>query len=134
MRRILLDTSAYSAFFRGHPRIVRAVQGADELHLDPVVIGELLSGFRAGSREKRNRDELDGFLASRRVQVLEITEETSARYAIIVDELKKSGCPIPTNDVCYVACPMAVCYVACPMAVDLGFRCSLNDSSRAAGR
>jgi tRNA(fMet)-specific endonuclease VapC len=93
-----MDTSAYSAFFRGHAEVVLAVQRAQRLYLSAVVLGELLAGFRKGSREEKNRTELRQFLSSRRVAVLELDEETSERYALIADGLWKAGTPIPTND------------------------------------
>jgi len=37
-----------------------------------IVIGELLSGFRSGKYEKRNRQELNEFMASPRVKILSI--------------------------------------------------------------
>ena len=41
--RLLLDTSVYSAFMRGHPEIKAAVQEADELSLNSVTLGELFA-------------------------------------------------------------------------------------------
>ena len=98
MKRVLIDTSAYSAFFRGHSGVVRAIQQASRLYLCSIVLGELLAGFRKGSREEKNRKDLREFVGSRRVELLEIDEETSERYAIIADTLWKAGTPIPTND------------------------------------
>ena len=43
MMRVLLDTSAYSAFMLGHPEVEVALQRADEIYLTPVVLGELLA-------------------------------------------------------------------------------------------
>jgi predicted nucleic acid-binding protein len=37
--RILLDTSAYSAFMRGHAEVKLVLQGAEEIHLTPIVLG-----------------------------------------------------------------------------------------------
>jgi tRNA(fMet)-specific endonuclease VapC len=98
MRRVLLDTSAYSAFFRGHSDVKRAVQRAGRLYLNPVVLGELYAGFRLGSKEEKNREELHELISSRRVEILNIDLETSERYSVIVDTLRKQGMPIPTND------------------------------------
>ena len=69
MSRLLLDTSAYAAFFRGHPTAVAAVREASELALSPIVLGELRSGFLKGSRRARNERELAEFLASPRCTV-----------------------------------------------------------------
>ena len=48
MRRILLDTSAYSAFKRGHDDIRTILQEADDITVTPVVLGELYAGFARG--------------------------------------------------------------------------------------
>ncbi|MBS3909190.1 MAG: type II toxin-antitoxin system VapC family toxin [Actinobacteria bacterium] len=99
MNRVLLDTSAYSAFFKGDPAAVEAVQAADEIYLNPIVLGELLAGFIRGNKEKKNRTELETFLSSPRVYLQIIDEETSERYALILSSLKDKGTPIPTNDI-----------------------------------
>lgn len=102
----MLDTSAYSAFLKGHAEVTQALQEADEIFLNPVVIGELLSGFAMGAKEKMNRDILDEFLASPRVQVLRVDPETSERYAVILTYLRRKGTPIPTNDLWIAASAM----------------------------
>ncbi|MBA4348460.1 MAG: VapC toxin family PIN domain ribonuclease [Thermodesulfovibrio sp.] len=97
-KRIMLDTSAYSAFLRGNAEIKSSLQQASEIFLNPVILGELLAGFLMGKREKKNRTVLQEFLSSSRVKVVEIDEETSERYAVIINYLRKEGIPIPTND------------------------------------
>ena len=106
MRRVLLDTSAYSAFMRGHESVKRAIQRADEIVLTPIVLGELRAGFRRGSRPLDNEDQLRAFRASSRVSVIEMDEETSERYAEIVTALRAAGAPIPTNDAWIAASAM----------------------------
>jgi tRNA(fMet)-specific endonuclease VapC len=98
-RLILLDTSAYSAFKRGHERIERTVQEAEEIYLASIAIGELLSGFRGGSRERQNRDGLKQFLSSPRVRLLAVDEDAAERYGVIQHDLRVAGTPIPTNDI-----------------------------------
>lgn len=99
MREILLDTSAYSAFMRGHPELKLAVQRTEEISVTPIVLGELISGFKMGKNEGRNRQLLEEFLSSPRVNIIEIDEETSERYAIILNALRDKGTPIPTHDI-----------------------------------
>jgi len=96
--KIMLDTSAYSAYLRGNEDVKRAIREADELYLNPVVLGELYAGFAHGGKEKRNREILREFLASPRVQVAVIDEETADRYAAIIAYLWAKGTPLPTND------------------------------------
>ncbi|GFO56981.1 hypothetical protein GMSM_39880 [Geomonas sp. Red276] len=79
---------------------------ADEVHLSAVVVGELLSGFRKGNSEKRNRQILDKFLSITRVSILPLTHQTSERYALILDYLRRNGTPIPTNDLWIAASSM----------------------------
>ncbi|MFN8093173.1 MAG: type II toxin-antitoxin system VapC family toxin [Vicinamibacteria bacterium] len=98
MSRLLLDTSAYAAFFRGHPTAVAAVREASELALSPIVLGELRSGFLKGSRRARNERELAEFLASPRCTVPPIDEDTAERYAAIHGYLRRQGTPVSPND------------------------------------
>lgn len=104
--RILLDTSAYSAFKRGHPQVGAAVRLADSVALSPVVLGELLGGFARGRHRRRNEEELHEFLDSFRVSVLSIDVETAARYAVILNALRSAGTMLPTNDVWIAATAM----------------------------
>jgi predicted nucleic acid-binding protein len=59
---VLLDTNVYSAMRRGDETVHRWIQRSKELLLSSIVIGELLFGFRNGSRYQRNVDELERFL------------------------------------------------------------------------
>jgi tRNA(fMet)-specific endonuclease VapC len=104
--RIIIDTSAYAAFLKGHPGIKLSIQRADEISVSPVVLGELLSGFMMGKNERRNRSILRDFISSARVNLLEIDEETSERYAVILYHLRTKGTPIPTNDLWIAASAM----------------------------
>ena len=99
MTRVLLDTSAYSAFMRGHPEIKLALQEAEEIYLNPVILGELHVGFMRSKRRKKNEKELRAFLSSPRVNVVDVDEGTAERYAVILDSLWSAGTPIPTNDI-----------------------------------
>jgi tRNA(fMet)-specific endonuclease VapC len=94
--RVLLDTNAYSAFMRGHPEVVRLVRGSQEVLLSAVVAGELLYGFRCGSRFARNLEE---FAANAFVRVVPVTMTTADRFARIAAALRARGKPIPTNDI-----------------------------------
>ena len=98
MRPVLLDTNAYTAFMLGEAGVVDVVAHADKLYLNSVVLGELLGGFAAVTREPKNRAELARFLDSPRVEILPITAETADSYALIYAGLRRRGQPIPTND------------------------------------
>ena len=102
----LLDTSAYSAFLRGHEELKLALQRADRIVLTPIVLGELGAGFRAGARHKKNEAELRQFLSSPRVDVVTVDTETAERYAVILHALRQARTPIPTNDIWIAASAM----------------------------
>lgn len=106
MSRIFLDTSAYSAFKRSYPQIRHRIREASLIQLNPVVLGELQAGFLKGTRLAENRAELEQFLDSPRVTVVDVDEETSGRYAVIFDSLRRAGSLIPTNDIWIAASAM----------------------------
>jgi len=106
INRILLDTSAYCAFLRGHAEVKPAIQRSDEIFLNPIILGELFAGFAMGRHEMKNKAILREFLSCARVNLVEIDGETSERYAIITKHLRKLGTPIPTNDIWIAASAM----------------------------
>ncbi|QPM67050.1 type II toxin-antitoxin system VapC family toxin [Atribacter laminatus] len=95
---ILIDTNAYASFKYGEETTVAILQKAELIGLSVIVIGELLSGFRLGKYEKQNCKELNDFIASTRVRILFIDENTTYYYSMIYHQLKEKGKPIPTND------------------------------------
>lgn len=98
MSRILVDTSAYSAYLRNHPMVKEAIGKAAEVHISAVSIGELRAGFLKGSSRKRNEELLRRFIAAPRARVLTVDEETADRYAAIHNYLRREGTPVPVND------------------------------------
>lgn len=97
--KILLDTSAYVAFKLNNFEIVEVIINAEKIIFSPVVLGELLFGFRNGSRFKRNVEDLNQFLSHAAVELLKIGDITSDRYSRIAQLLKSNCTPIPTNDI-----------------------------------
>lgn len=97
--KILLDTSAYVGFKRGHTETVEIIAGAEEVLFSTIVLGELVFGFRNGTRLKHNMAELDLFLMHNAVELVSVGKVTSDRYARIAVRLKRKGTPIPTNDI-----------------------------------
>ena len=95
----LLDTSAYVAAKRGHPDVARLIRSATELPFSTIVLGELLFGFRHGSRYEKNLAELDEFLAHPAVHLHDVGRVTADRFGRIAAALRKAGTPIPTNDI-----------------------------------
>lgn len=82
----------------GEAEVVEAMAHAESLLLNSVVLGELLAGFAAGSRQSKNRAELAKFMDSPRVDVVSVTAHTADSYALVYAGLRRKGQPIPTND------------------------------------
>jgi predicted nucleic acid-binding protein len=99
VRRLLIDTNIYTHALKGDPETVAVLRQAEEIAICSVSVGELLSGFKAGGKEKKNRPELAEFLDAPRVQVYGIDEDSAEFYATVLDSLRKKGRPIPTNDI-----------------------------------
>ena len=104
--RLMLDTSAYSAFLKGHAEVKAFLQEASQIVVNPIVLGELQAGFRAGGRKHKNESELRDFLNSPRVSIANVDSETALRYAEIWHFLRQAGTPIPTNDIWIAATTM----------------------------
>jgi len=99
MKSILIDTNIYTHALRGEQETISVLQQVQEIGICSISIGELLSGFKAGTWEKKNREELAEFLDAPRVKIFGIDEDTAEFYATILDELRKKGKPVPTNDI-----------------------------------
>lgn len=97
--RVLLDSNAYSQLMRGTQEVAEVVRTAEEVLLSAIVIGELLYGFRRGSRLERNTLDLRSFLDNPYVSFVPVGPITADRYSRIAASLRAKGSPIPTNDV-----------------------------------
>jgi predicted nucleic acid-binding protein len=96
---ILLDTNAYSAFFRKDNRVKGEIDKAKTVFLSVITIGELLLGFKEGYKLKENLENLSDFVSYKRVKILPVTYQTSKCYSEIKFELRREGTPIPDNDI-----------------------------------
>lgn len=99
MNKIIIDTNIYSNFLRGISEVNEVLRQVSHIGISVVSIGELLSGFRAGNRIKENREDLGQFLDSPRVTIYQLDVDTAEYYSAILNQLKKKGTPIPTNDI-----------------------------------
>jgi tRNA(fMet)-specific endonuclease VapC len=99
MNSLILDTNAYNRYSAGDSMVLDAIHDADIVYMSIFVLGELLYGFKRGSREHENRLLLRKFLGGTKSRVLEGTEATSEHYGSLKAHLKKNGTPIPLNDI-----------------------------------
>jgi len=104
--RLMLDTCAYSAFMRGHVIIETYLRQAEQIVVNPIVLGELQAGFLGGAHRVKNDDLLRDFLSAPRVRIAPIDHETALRYAGILYSLQRAGTRIPTNDIWIAATAM----------------------------
>ena len=99
MKKVLLDTNAYSALLKGDGNILDAIGSADIVYVSVIVLGELYAGFCGGIQESKNRKRLNDFLSRPTVRILQVSKETAEIFGTIKQQLKSAGTPIPLNDV-----------------------------------
>ena len=97
--KIMLDTSAYVGFKRSITEVVEVILNSEIILFSPVVLGELMFGFRSGTKFKKNMHDLNEFMNHDVVEFTQIGEITSDRYSRIATQLRQQGTPIPTNDI-----------------------------------
>jgi predicted nucleic acid-binding protein len=118
--RIVLDSSAYSVFRTGDRDVLEAMAAATAVLVPTIVLGELEAGFRLGSHGKMNRQALEDFLEEPFVEVVPVTRDVSRTYGRIVQDLRRRGKPIPTNDIWIAACTIS--RAATLLTLDTDFR------------
>lgn len=106
MTRVLLDTNAYRALGAGNPEALALLDRAAAIAMNTIVLGELLAGFAAGSREQENRRALAEFVEAANVEWLPLIPATAEEYARIYKSLRSAGRLIPTNDMWVAASAM----------------------------
>lgn len=99
MKKIVIDTNAYSRLMVGDAGVFAALASADTVYMSVFVLGELFAGFRGGIRESENRNILKQFLEKPTVKILMASPETAEIFGWIKHQLKNAGTPIPINDV-----------------------------------
>ncbi|MDO8452510.1 MAG: type II toxin-antitoxin system VapC family toxin [bacterium] len=106
MRKILLDTNAYTALLQGDKSILEELGKSDFVYMPSIVLGELFAGFRGGNRENGNKTLLEKFLKKPGVEVVNVTRETAEVFGEIKYILTKAGTPLPINDVWIASCAL----------------------------
>lgn len=93
---MILDTNGLSAMADGEVKLEPLLQGAAEIAIPVIVLGE----YKYGIRQSRNRTRYEQWLAEAiaSCRVLVVDRDTAGLYAEVRGELKRSGRPIPGND------------------------------------
>jgi tRNA(fMet)-specific endonuclease VapC len=97
--KLALDTNAYKALGAGDPRLAEDMRRAEMVGLPIIVLGELWFGFMNGSKLRKNTETLERFLATPRVQVLQLGEQTTRIFGEIATLLRQAGIAIQQNDI-----------------------------------
>jgi tRNA(fMet)-specific endonuclease VapC len=97
--RYCLDRVTYSHFKRGAPRITGILNAAEWIGVPVIVIGELCAGFAQGSKFEKKMTELNEFVAQPVVETLPVDRSVARLFGEIVADLRRSGWPIPSNDI-----------------------------------
>jgi tRNA(fMet)-specific endonuclease VapC len=96
--KLMLDTSAYSAFNRGDKRLMRFFRADNDILVPLIVVGELRTSFSLGSKRQENETLLQKLLDSPNVNTLTLTDKTATLFAAVYYQLKCNGAPMGTND------------------------------------
>ena len=94
---MILDTNAVSALFAGDLALGELLASEPAHHLPVVVIGEYRYGIVRSARGVELGDLLDQLIDES--IVLPVDLETTFHYAIVREDLRRAGHPIPENDV-----------------------------------
>jgi predicted nucleic acid-binding protein len=123
--KYLLDTDHWSYLQRGHPAVtgrVSQLSRESQLYMSVITQGEMLSGVVVVVNEV-HRERLQRLYEQTLEQaagVLPITEAVAAHYAELLAYLRRSGRPIPTNDIWIAA--SALVYDMILVSADRHFR------------
>ena len=95
--RDLLDTNIIIALFAQDSAVVEHLDGAEEVFVSSIVLGELYFGARKSGRAKENLARIEEFAVNN--VVLGCDTETARYYGGIKNALREKGRPIPENDI-----------------------------------
>ena len=96
--KMFLDSNAYSDWQK-FIAWSDEIDQASEVFMSVIVLGELRFGFGNGTKAAKNERELQKFLSSPYVRVVDVDEQTSQIYGELRCFLKANGTPVPMNDI-----------------------------------
>ncbi len=94
--RFLLDTNAAIARVSGEPAILTLLEGADEVFVPIIALGELYYGAEKSVRVRANIVQIETISLSGAVLMCDVG--TAREYGRIHHQLRVKGRPIPQND------------------------------------
>ena len=93
----ILDTNILIRLFAADEKIIENIKKSDNIFIPVFVLGELFYGAYNSKNRKSNLEKILKLQNS--ADVLESNVKTAKIYGEIKSELKKSGKPIPENDI-----------------------------------
>ena len=93
-----IDTNIVVEFFRGNETVINHLNDNKDFAITAIVLGELEFGVQNSKQHRKHSEQLRDFMMG--VDVINIDKETAVWYGKIKTELRKSGKPIPENDIC----------------------------------
>lgn len=97
--KLALDTNAYKALSDGDRPLAEDMRRAEMVGLPIIVLGELWFRFMNGSKLRQNTETLERFLATPRVQILQLSEQTTRIFGEVATLLRQGGIAIQQNDI-----------------------------------
>lgn len=96
--KLALDANAYRALDDGNAKLAELIKSVAQVGVPITVLGELYYGIFLGGKQDRNLSNLNRFLASPRVELLQVDEITAKLFGEIATQLRQSGRPIQQDD------------------------------------
>jgi predicted nucleic acid-binding protein len=107
--KLVLDTNIYCDYAEGLPHAVDFLATrSEDIFLPSIVLGELTYGFMKGSRRQFNERKLQEIIDKLKIEIIDVNQNVSRKYAIIHLSLARKGAKIPINDVWIAASCMEV--------------------------
>ena len=97
--KLLIDSNRFIDFCAGDENVVSAFESASRLCIPFIVLAEIRSGGLVTKRGLNQVRILQELINQPGVQSIHSSDATSHHYAQIYSMLRKSGTPIPTNDI-----------------------------------
>lgn len=94
---MILDTNAVSALAARDEKLIKLILGSESLALSFIAYAEFRYGLLGSNRPNEGEKLLETL--TRTIPLLLPNSETIEHYALIADQLKRNGRPIPTNDI-----------------------------------
>ena len=95
--RYLLDTNVVIALMEGDEIVLSKLDGASEVFISAMVVGELFFGAAKSARSAENTARVERFVSG--VSILSCDIHVARAYGRVKRLLREKGRPIPENDI-----------------------------------